>query len=156
MRTRCVIVALGLGSMVAGPACGGNEPGGPAGGAGGVSGAGGSGGAGGTGGRTSGSGGTAADAGSQSCGSAWCGAGQFCCNASCSICAPQGGTCIEIYCAPDSGIFGDAGACRAVPDQDGMCADAGYPPHYYACDLTILPAPCVQVYVGNVLQAFCC
>jgi hypothetical protein len=155
--TTSVILVLGLGSLLlVGPACNGDELGGPTGGSGGVSNVGGQGASGGTGGRASGSGGTIADAGNQACGSAVCGAGEFCCNASCSICAPRGGACIEIFCAPDSGIRGDAGACHAVPTQDGMCADAGYPPHYYACNLTMLPPPCVEVIAGNVMEGFCC
>jgi hypothetical protein len=32
------------------------------------------------------------------CGSRTCGAGQYCCNASCGICAPIGGACIQIAC----------------------------------------------------------
>jgi hypothetical protein len=32
------------------------------------------------------------------CGGNTCGAGQFCCNASCGICAPIGGACIQIAC----------------------------------------------------------
>lgn len=32
------------------------------------------------------------------CGDAICGAGTYCCNASCSICAPEGGGCIQIVC----------------------------------------------------------
>lgn len=32
------------------------------------------------------------------CGTAVCGEGAYCCNASCSICAPEGGACIQIVC----------------------------------------------------------
>jgi hypothetical protein len=32
------------------------------------------------------------------CGGSVCGAGEFCCNASCGICAPLGGACIQIAC----------------------------------------------------------
>jgi hypothetical protein len=34
-----------------------------------------------------------------SCGGHSCGAGQYCCNASCGICAPFGAACIQIVCA---------------------------------------------------------
>jgi len=34
----------------------------------------------------------------QACGNTTCGSGQFCCNASCSMCAPKGGSCIQIAC----------------------------------------------------------
>lgn len=32
------------------------------------------------------------------CGTSKCGAGQFCCNESCGICAPAGGYCTQQYC----------------------------------------------------------
>jgi len=32
------------------------------------------------------------------CGKSVCSSGQFCCNASCGICAPRGGACIQIAC----------------------------------------------------------
>lgn len=38
------------------------------------------------------------DGGGQPCGTSTCGAGQYCCNESCGICAPIGGGCIELYC----------------------------------------------------------
>lgn len=34
------------------------------------------------------------------CGSTLCGAGQFCCNKSCSLCAPEGGACTQQFCSP--------------------------------------------------------
>jgi len=34
------------------------------------------------------------------CGSNTCGAGEFCCNASCGTCAPRGGSCTQQVCAP--------------------------------------------------------
>lgn len=36
--------------------------------------------------------------GSQACGSGTCGAGTVCCNASCGICTPPGGACIQLAC----------------------------------------------------------
>lgn len=36
--------------------------------------------------------------GGEACGDAVCGAGTYCCNASCSMCAPEGGACIQIVC----------------------------------------------------------
>jgi hypothetical protein len=41
--------------------------------------------------------GTCAQTGSPPC-NGLCGAGEFCCNDSCDICAPLGGTCIQIAC----------------------------------------------------------
>lgn len=32
------------------------------------------------------------------CGTTICGENQFCCNASCGICAPQGGACTQQIC----------------------------------------------------------
>ena len=36
------------------------------------------------------------------CGDAVCGAGTYCCNASCSACAPFGASCTQEVCAPTS------------------------------------------------------
>jgi hypothetical protein len=36
----------------------------------------------------------------QACGNTSCSAGSYCCNASCSMCAPEGMACIQIACAP--------------------------------------------------------
>ena len=36
------------------------------------------------------------------CNQAVCGAGEFCCNWSCSVCAPLGGACLDVYCPPVS------------------------------------------------------
>jgi len=36
----------------------------------------------------------------ESCNQVTCGAGEFCCNFSCSICAPAGGFCTEQFCSP--------------------------------------------------------
>jgi hypothetical protein len=40
------------------------------------------------------------DAEGQPCGDNVCGAGTFCCNPSCGICAPKGGACTQQFCAP--------------------------------------------------------
>ena len=34
------------------------------------------------------------------CGTNVCGQGDYCCNESCGICAPEGGFCIQIACEP--------------------------------------------------------
>jgi hypothetical protein len=54
----------------------------------------------GNGGAVSSSGGTAGGA---KCGTKVCGAGEYCCNESCGICAAEGSACIEIFCTPDAG-----------------------------------------------------
>lgn len=50
----------------------------------------------------------ASAAGPVKCGEATCGAGEFCCNESCSICAPTGGSCIMKVCEPNAGCKTDA------------------------------------------------
>lgn len=37
----------------------------------------------------------------EACGTAVCGKGTFCCNRSCSICAPNGGFCTQQFCSPE-------------------------------------------------------
>ncbi len=152
MRASNWILSVILGWAWTGFGCNGNETGGGAGGASSVGGATSAGGASTAGGATSAGGGSGGN-GVESCGSAVCRTGEFCCNRSCNLCAPQGSGCIQMVC-PDAGIPGRG--CRAVPGQDSICADGGYPPHLYTCDLGLLPAPCVQVYWGDVMQAFCC
>jgi hypothetical protein len=34
------------------------------------------------------------------CGENMCGSGEYCCNESCGICAPIGGSCIQQFCGP--------------------------------------------------------
>jgi hypothetical protein len=56
------------------------------------------------------------------CGSNVCGAGQFCCNPSCGICAPTGGACTQQFCepAPAARCASDAD-CRAFSDYCTGC-----------------------------------
>jgi hypothetical protein len=51
-----------------------------------------------TGGATHGAGG---GTGGIPCGKTTCASGQYCCNASCSMCAPMGAACIQIACDPE-------------------------------------------------------
>jgi hypothetical protein len=44
--------------------------------------------------QTSGTGGTP-------CNKVSCGAGEYCCNYSCSLCAPEGGACIQLWCSEE-------------------------------------------------------
>lgn len=65
------------------------------------------------------------------CGNGVCGAGEYCCNESCGICAPEGGFCTEQYCAPSNeclvmakcieGYVWDAKLCKCRPDKKGEC-----------------------------------
>lgn len=119
-------------------------------GRGGVTGSGGSVGTGGT---------TARDAapdGNIPCGSTTCGAGEYCCSASCSLCAPIGAACVALACLPDGGLGIDTGGCRAVPTADSVFCGSTQPPHAYVCVLDTLPAPCVAVNVTNVSDTYCC
>ncbi len=84
------------------------------------------------------------------CGTATCGAGQFCCNASCNLCAPAGVGCIQIACT-DGGI---SRGCVAVPSSDSRCS--GTTPHYFRCVLLDLPPPCVARSIGDVTNTYCC
>jgi hypothetical protein len=36
----------------------------------------------------------------EACGKNTCGDGQYCCNRSCSVCAPKGGGCDAVLCGP--------------------------------------------------------
>lgn len=60
------------------------------------------------------------------CGDTVCTGGDVCCNASCGICTPPGGACIQVACEPTStcnmlglcveGFVWDSVACKCVPD----------------------------------------
>jgi len=139
---------------------GGNSTSGGAGGHGGISASGGAGGHGGisSSGGAGGHGGISSSGGAGgaiSCGKNVCTGNEYCCNASCGICAPMGSACIDIACT-DAGLTLDAGACIATPAQDSSCAGSSATPHYYRCVLSTLPAPCVAQGIGNVTNTFCC
>jgi hypothetical protein len=61
------------------------------------------------------------------CGAATCGHGEYCCNASCGICAPRGGVCTQQYCSAGE-VCGmtmcgaDEFCCNA---SCGICAPLG-------------------------------
>lgn len=77
------------------------------------------------------------------CGREVCAAGTTCCNASCSLCVPPGGGCIDLFCAPDctpqdahsggrcageAGWAWDGTACRAIACRcEGTECDAAFP-----------------------------
>jgi hypothetical protein len=54
------------------------------------------------------------------CGDTSCGAGEYCCNDSCGICAPIGAVCIQIACAPACAPE-DCGPPLGMPNT--LCAD---------------------------------
>jgi hypothetical protein len=105
-----------------------------------------------TGGATHGTGGST---GGVPCGNTVCASGQYCCNASCSMCAPMGAACIQIACEPDAGpphcvqnvacIQGDVWSpteCKCVP-QAPAChsvADCNLVSDYCeGCNCLVLP-----------------
>lgn len=67
-----------------------------------------------------------------------CGSDEFCCNPSCGICAPMGGACIEIACAPNdqcehsecnqgSALASGCSDCvTTVCNADSFCCDQGW------------------------------
>jgi len=50
------------------------------------------------------------------CGAVTCPAGQYCCNASCGVCAPMGAACIQIACVGSGGASSGVGSCSADAD----------------------------------------
>ncbi len=118
------------------------------------------GGTGGSGGGTGGSGGGSGtlDAAQDSavvCGSATCGAGEYCCNAESSLCAPIGYGCIQ-GSDGDAAQDVDSNGCTALPASDSTMCVGSYPPHFYRCILTMLSSPCVTLTIGDVTNTFCC
>ena len=69
------------------------------------------------------------------CNQVTCGAGEFCCNFSCSICAPIGGACTEQFCGgePCGDTVCGAGeyCCNA---SCGICAPIGGACIQIACE----------------------
>ncbi len=101
--------------------------------------------------------GTVADAGPDSnvaCGSATCGAGEYCCNPATSLCAPVGYGCIQE--GGDAGPGVDSNGCTAQPGGDATNCGGSRPAHYYICTLTMLAAPCATLSIGDVTNTFCC
>lgn len=58
------------------------------------------------------------------CGASQCKSGEFCCNASCGICAPLGGSCIQLQCEeelPPRTQCVDSADCRAISNYCNGC-----------------------------------
>lgn len=62
-----------------------------------------------------------ASGGGEVCGNNTCGAGQYCCNASCGMCAPLGVSCTQQACLP----CGSDADCRSPAGGQGTCVN-GY------------------------------
>jgi hypothetical protein len=105
----------------------------------------------GAGGRTSASGGAATSGGATAsggavtapipCGKNTCGAGEFCCNASCGICAPEGGECTLEHCPdPEPARCGDvlcAAGLECCNESCGICVPPGG-----SCSQQLCEEPC--------------
>ncbi len=101
--------------------------------------------------------GTVPDAGQDgnvACGSATCGAGEYCCNPVSSLCAPVGYGCAQG--GGDDAQDVDSNGCTAEPSGDATNCGGSRPAHYYVCALTMLAAPCVTLSIGDVTNTFCC
>lgn len=61
-------------------------------------------------------------AGGAPCGSATCKAGEYCCNPSCSICAPDGGFCTQQFCEADAA--GPSAGGEPSPTGGACASDA--------------------------------
>ena len=88
------------------------------------------------------------------CGSATCGAGEYCCNAASNLCAPIGYGCIQG--GGDAAQDVDSNGCTAEPAGDSLYCGGSKPPHYYGCTMTMLAAPCAPVSIGDMTNSFCC
>lgn len=97
-------------------------------------------------------------AGGQKCGASSCEEGTVCCNASCGICTPPGGVCIQLACDPGSAgkscadLRCDAGetcmdtrtGAQCVAKTDDLCDLLDCPPNA-RCEVVRGAATCVSV-----------
>lgn len=70
------------------------------------------------------------DGGGEACGSAICGNGEYCCNASCSRCVPNGKGCTREFCPNQPvGVVCDQNVCQpgevCCPGGCGICTTPG-------------------------------
>jgi hypothetical protein len=96
-----------------------------------------------------------APAGGILCGDSTCGPGEYCCNESCSICAPEGGACVRMLCQPGETACGEStcGAGEYCCDPScGTCALEGEPCPAQACEPK--GEPCGLNYCGE--GELCC
>ena len=64
--------------------------------------------------------------------------------------------CVQMACGSDAAQDVDSNGCTAHPEYDSTICGGSYPPHYYACILTMLAAPCTTMSIGDVTNTFCC
>ena len=106
-----------------------------------------------SGGSTSTSGGGATNG--VACGTKLCAAGQYCCNASCSMCAPMGAACIQIACDPVATGGSSSQSCtldsdcRLFDNYCGGCACLGLgktaaDPTCAGSTVNCIAAPCMN------------
>jgi len=81
-----------------------------------------------------GSSGTGGASGGITCGTVICATGQYCCNASCSMCAAPGVACIQIACLGTGGSGSGVGSCT----NDSDCRT--YDDYCRGCNCRAVPA----------------
>ncbi|HZO14056.1 MAG TPA: DUF6748 domain-containing protein [Polyangiaceae bacterium] len=71
----------------------------------------------------------------EKCGTAVCGAGTYCCNASCNMCVPEGNFCIQIACEPQqSCAHSECSAGTKLDASCSSCADSVCAADSYCCN----------------------
>jgi hypothetical protein len=87
------------------------------------------------------------------CGTNTCGQGEYCCNASCGICAPEGGFCTQQVCEPTVGEPCGTNTCGTgefcCNSSCGICAPVGGFCTQQVCE----PAPVVEAVVAPTSEA---
>ena len=108
--------------------------------------------------------------GRSTCGENVCGKGEYCCNASCGICAPEGGGCIQLYCEPApptgctvialcvEGYVWDDKSCSCVPAGGTCTTDADCTLMDDYCDgcncLALGPGQTLPACQGTIVNCF--
>lgn len=104
------------------------------------------------GGDDAGTDGSMMDGGGEACGTNTCGAGEYCCNASCGTCAPIGGACDTVECLHECGgeVCADdtSGICCADCDGRQFC-----PGPMGTCPAIDCPPVCAD---GTFCEGTCC
>lgn len=77
--------------------------------------------------------------GGTSCGPNVCGVGTYCCNASCGVCAPKGGACLDVMCDVSAQPEGEAPVKQEEPaalsiGTGGPCGSNYCGKGYFCCN----------------------
>jgi len=104
------------------------------------------------------------ETGATACGANTCNAGNYCCNASCGVCAPLGTGCDATPCRTEAGadarslgeagVTGDGGPCAALSGLDVLCG--GATPRMFQCLDGQRPAPACVLRGGSDVLLYCC